>query len=478
MAENYFGITDTGKVRVNNEDTFIAETLSKRNLIVASVIDGVGGYSGGEVASGLAKQAILDHLKIESEDYISWVKDAFISANNIVFKERHQSNQNSEMACVATLAIVDIENNKFYYAHVGDTRLYLYRDNTLVKISHDHSFVGFLEDSGRLTESEAMNHAKRNEINKALGFGNSVNEGDYIETGESPFLPNDVLLLCSDGLSDLVDREAMMSILRTNDSLSKKGELLVKAANEGGGKDNITVVLVKNDKTVAKHTATKPAAVAEKPVPSENKESITSIYKAPETGKPIIEKKRSSAVPVLTFLLVLLLGACTWLFIQYYQNKNKAANMPQAVVDTAIRKSDQEVLLLQNIMNNKNNEVFIVNSAADQPIVISDSILLQQDTLRIKGNGATLQSNANYKGPLFKISPQAKYVLLDSMTIENFDVALMVSNNALHFSNVLFKNCRVPVQYNFQFANNTPVNGPLLDTAKLKVDSLPKPILR
>ena len=478
MAENYFGITDTGKVRVNNEDTFIAETLLKRKLIVASVIDGVGGYSGGEIASGLARQAILDHLKIESTDYQAWVKDAFISANNIVFKERNHSNQNSEMACVATLAIVDIENNKFYYAHVGDTRLYLYRDNTLVKISHDHSFVGFLEDSGRLTETEAMNHAKRNEINKALGFGNSVTEGDYIETGESPFLPNDVLLLCSDGLSDLVDREAIVSILKSNDSLSKIGELLINAANTGGGKDNITVVLVKNDKSVAKLTATRPVVVAEKPSAAEKKEPITTIYKSPETGKPSIEKKRSNAVPVLTFLLIILLGACTWLFIQYYQNKNKTGNMPQTVVDTSMKKSDREVQFLQNITDYKNKEVFIVYGATDQPIIISDSILLQQDTLHIKGNGATLQSNANYRGPLFKISPQAKYVLLDSMTIENFDVALMVSNNALHFSNVFFKNCRVPVQYNFQFANNTPVNGSLLDTTKHVVDSLPNLILR
>ena len=478
MAENYFGITDTGKVRVNNEDTFIAETLTKQKLIVASVIDGVGGYSGGEIASGLARQAILDHLKIESTDSVALVKDAFISANNIVFKERHLSNQNSEMACVATLAIVDIDNNKFYYAHVGDTRLYLYRDNTLVKISHDHSFVGFLEDSGRLTETEAMNHAKRNEINKALGFGNSVTEGDYIETGESPFLPNDVLLLCSDGLSDLVDREAMISILRLNEGLSKKGELLIAAANEGGGKDNITVVLVKNDKSVAKHTATKPAAVAEKPPATEKKEPITTIYKSPETGKLVVEKKKSSAVPVLTFLLVLLLGACTWLFVQYYQNKSRTNNLPHAVVDTTMKKSDREIQLLQNITGNKNNEVFIQNAATDQPIIISDSILLLQDTVHIIGNGATLQSNANYRGPLFKISPQARYVLLDSMTLENFDVALMVSNNALHFSNVLFKNCRVPVQYNFQFANNTPVNGPLLDTTKHIVDSLPKLILR
>ena len=104
------------------------------------------------------------------------------------------------MACVLTLAVVDIEKNKFYYAHVGDTRLYLFRDNTLVKVSKDHSFVGFLEESGRLTEEAAMQHPKRNEINKALGLGVKFSASDdYIETGESPFLPGDLLLLCSDG---------------------------------------------------------------------------------------------------------------------------------------------------------------------------------------------------------------------------------------------------------------------------------------
>ena len=478
MAENYFGITDTGKVRINNEDTFIAEPLTKRKLIVASVIDGVGGYSGGEVASGLARQAILEHLKNDATDYLKLVKDAFISANNVVFKERHLSNKNSEMACVATLALVDIENNKFYYAHVGDTRLYLYRDNTLVKISHDHSFVGFLEDSGRLNEAEAMNHAKRNEINKALGFGNSIIEGDYIELGESPFLPNDVLLLCSDGLSDMIDREAMISILKSKEPLNKKGALLIDAANEAGGKDNITAVLVKNDKTVAKHTATKPAAVAEKATRAESKEAITTIYKSPETALPVVEKKRSNAVPVLTFLLVLLLGAFIWLFVQYYQNKNKSGSMPHAVVDTGMKKSDREIQLLESIKSGKNNEAFIVNAATEPPIIISDSISLNQDTLYIKGNGVTLQSNPNFKGVLFNISPQAKYILLDSMTIENFDVGLLVSNNSLHFNKVVFKNCRVPVQYNFMYADNSQVNGPLIDTNQHKLDSLPKLILR
>ncbi len=91
------------------------------------------------------------------------------------------------MACVLTCVVAHIKNNKFYYAHVGDTRLYLLRDHSLVKISKDHSVVGFLEESGRLSEEDAMRHPRRNEINKALGFEEDI-DADLIETGESPFL--------------------------------------------------------------------------------------------------------------------------------------------------------------------------------------------------------------------------------------------------------------------------------------------------
>lgn len=168
------------------------------------------------------------------------------------------------MACVLTVALADISNNKFYYCHVGDTRLYLFRDNSLVKITRDHSFVGFLEDSGRLSEEAAMRHPKRNEINKALGFDASIRAEDYIETGESPFLPGDTILLCSDGLSDMVGNSAMTAVLNTGKSLSVKAKALVDAANEAGGKDNITVVLVQNNKSPLKQTATKPAATVKK----------------------------------------------------------------------------------------------------------------------------------------------------------------------------------------------------------------------
>src|SRR5687767_15515119 len=167
MAETFFGITDTGKLRKNNEDTFIAEPVSNGQLIAACVIDGVGGYAGGELAARLAREAIIGHLNVIPDDIVNIIKGALVFANEKIYKEKQVSEQNEQMACVVTLALADVSNNKFYYAHVGDTRLYLLRDKTLVKVTSDHSVVGFLEESGRLSEEAAMNHPKRNEINKA-----------------------------------------------------------------------------------------------------------------------------------------------------------------------------------------------------------------------------------------------------------------------------------------------------------------------
>src|SRR3954470_10632957 len=137
MADNYFGITDTGKVRSNNEDTFIAQTFANDHFIVACVIDGVGGYAGGEVAARLAHDAILEHLKNKTDDIIGLMRSAIGAANEAIYNEKMVSKANEQMACVLTLAIADIANNKFYYSHVGDTRLYLYRDQSLVKITRD-----------------------------------------------------------------------------------------------------------------------------------------------------------------------------------------------------------------------------------------------------------------------------------------------------------------------------------------------------
>ncbi|WP_018613312.1 PP2C family protein-serine/threonine phosphatase [Segetibacter koreensis] len=462
MAKNYFGITDTGKLRSNNEDTFIAEPVLNNQFIAACVIDGVGGYEGGEVAARLAHDAILSYIdRNRSSDITLVMKEALVAANEAIYKEKQISKENEQMACVLTLALADLANNKFYYAHVGDTRLYLFRDNSLVKVTRDHSFVGFLEDSGRLSEEAAMQHPKRNEINKALGFDSQMRTPDYIETGESPFLPGDMILLCSDGLTDMIDNRTITSVLDTNKDLSLKGKSLIDAANDAGGKDNITVVLVQNNKTPLQHTATKPA-VTVKDNDSKNKEQLVEI-KSTSAQQTIVsnKKKKSSSVPLFIFLSLLILGALIWLLYQNYNNKNEK-NVANNVI--LKRRNEQEQVLADSINGTKTNEVFVLNQAGNPPIVITDSIYVNKDSLHIIGNGVTIKSDTTYKGPAFTLSPACKYVLLDSLTLENFDIGVLVKNRGLHLKKVQFKNCRVPVQQEFMFNDTSVVNGRFADT--------------
>jgi serine/threonine protein phosphatase PrpC len=239
MTNNFFGITDTGRQRDNNEDAFIAQKTGDGDFIIACVIDGVGGYVGGEVAAEMARECIIKDLSFIAGNIPPLLVNTFINANRQIYDRKLQQKELANMACVLTLAVIDLENNQFYYAHVGDTRLYLLRDNSLIKISKDHSFVGFLEDSGRLSEEAAMDHPKRNEINKALGFDpNIAKDADFVETGHSPFLPGDTLLICSDGLTDMVDKNLIKGILTGSGSLEDKGAKLINAANSKGGKDN------------------------------------------------------------------------------------------------------------------------------------------------------------------------------------------------------------------------------------------------
>lgn len=467
MAENYFGITDTGKLRSNNEDSFIAQSIQNDKLIVACVIDGVGGYEGGEIAAGLAHDVILSHLqRNKSSGIIAAIKEALAAANDAIYKEKQVSKENEQMACVLTLAIADLGNNKFYYAHVGDTRLYLLRDHSLVKVTRDHSFVGFLEDNGRLSEEAAMRHPKRNEINKALGFDLQIRTPDYIETGESPFLPGDMILLCSDGLTDMIDNRTITSILHGDKDLSSKGEALINAANDAGGRDNITVVLVQNNKTPLQHTATKPAMTV-KDNDDTNKERLVEVKN--NSDEPIVirnnnknNKKKSSAVPLFIFLSLLILAALIWLLYQNYNNKNEERGVNTAVV--AKKRNAKEQLLIDSINSTKTNEVFVLNQAGSPPVVVTGSISVNKDSLHIIGNGVTLKSDSTYRGPAFTLSPACKYILLDSMIVENFDIGVLVKNRGLHLKNVQFKNCRVPVQQEFMFNDTSVVNGRFADT--------------
>lgn len=474
MADNYFGITDTGKMRSNNEDTFIAQPVLNNQFIAACVIDGVGGYEGGEVAARLAHDSILDHLKSLAADVTSQIKESLSAANAAIYNEKRLGKGNEQMACVLTLALADVTNNKFYYAHVGDTRLYLLRDNSLVKVTRDHSFVGFLEDSGRLSEEAAMRHPKRNEINKALGFDSEIRTHDYIETGESPFLPGDTILLCSDGLTDMVSNQAMTAILCSGKSLSSKSKALIQAANEAGGKDNITVVLVHNNKTPVKLTATKPAMPEKKNDEPQNEQVVTGLKNSfSEQSVITVKKKKNTSVPILSILGIFIAAALGWLkYENYINNKSREAEVKNTVVKKT--RNGQEQLLADSIAGTKTGEVFILHQAATPSIVLTDSIAVNKDSLHIIGNGVTVVSDTTFKGPALTVSATSRYLLLDSITFENFDIGVLVRNQNLHLKNVRFKNCRVPVQYNFLFPDRPVVNGRFADTIFYNSDSIPK----
>jgi serine/threonine protein phosphatase PrpC len=469
MAKNYFGITDTGKMRNNNEDTFIAQTVLDDKFIAACVIDGVGGYEGGEIAARYAHDEILDTIQKSSGDVLDTMVKAFSAANEKIYKERKANKDHDQMACVLTLAMVDLSKNKFYYTHVGDTRLYLFRDS-LVKVSHDHSFVGFLEDSGRLSEDAAMRHPKRNEINKALGFEAPFAANDYVETGESPFLPGDILLLCSDGLTDMINNSTITSILQSKQTLEQKGKELIAAANNAGGKDNITVVLVFNDKPQLKQEATKPV-IAEKKEANTN--TISSSNNDNTATKTLsTEKKKSNAVPILIFLCILFLASTLWMVYKTFGTKNvNAITVQEPKLIAAKQRNKQEQNLIDSLKSTSKLLV-LSDSKTGRQIVISDSIFIQSDSLHIVGNGITFIADSAFAGPAFTLSPECKYVLLDSINFENFDIGILLQNGALHLKNVQFKNCRVPIQYQFLFPNNTVLNGRIADSLFYNTGSL------
>jgi serine/threonine protein phosphatase PrpC len=473
MGENYVGITDKGKARDNNEDIFIAKKLFKKHCILACVIDGVGGYDGGEIAAQLTRDAIIEQLDRVPEDLPAAMVSALASANQKIFKEKETNSQYDKMACVVTLAIADLEKNRFSYAHVGDTRLYLFRDRSLVKITNDHSTVGFLEESGRLTESAAMQHPKRNEVNKALGYEANLSLAkDFVDTGESPFLPGDMILLCSDGLTDMIPSAVIIDILQKKSNLKVKASELVEAANQAGGKDNITVVLVHNNKLPSKHEATKPPAVLKNTVDLQAEIEPVQLREIEPVLQEATEEKRTKGrglIMLLLFLCAISFAGFAW----FYMKSREKEKEPKLLMPppTPVRNVNEQNLA-DSIKNAANNKT--VSLLPGQSLHLSDSLVIHQDSLHFRGNGAILKADSLYKGPAFVLSARTKYFLLDSVTLQDFKVGVLVQQKGLHLRNVRFTNCVVPVQLAQQFAPNAPISGAFVDNIFKPQDSLRK----
>ena len=479
MADHLFGITDTGKVRKNNEDVFITEEILNGQFLLAGVIDGVGAYEGGEVAAALTKEVLLTELAEIGRDITTQLIIAFNLANEEILGKKLLDKQLSDMACVATVAVVDKQKNMLYYIHVGDTRLYLFRDKSLVKISHDQSFVGFLEESGRLTEDAAMQHPKRNEINQALGLESREEMTEtYFETGSSPFLPGDLILICSDGLTDLVNSDTIVAVLNAPGTLQAKAAELVAKANQAGGKDNITVVLALNDKSPVKHEISRPPElktappVSTPPVTAEFKSSASTsspqVITPPANGKVEINK---ILLIFLTVFCVLLAITSVWLSLSYF-TKATSSQPEVAVKIPVINLAEKQ--LRDTLAKLKGDTLLLSDEVFKSPITLTQALNIDRDTLVIqtKGNIVLLRDSA-YGGPALLLSPVCKHVVIDSLVIQNFETGLVYTQNAAELKNVRFVKCKHPVQVYLDFQDGFYVNG-RLNKRNVQADSLAK----
>ncbi|KAB3535229.1 Stp1/IreP family PP2C-type Ser/Thr phosphatase [Alkaliphilus pronyensis] len=243
---NYGVITDIGKVRDINEDNYC---IIDEKIKLFMVADGMGGHNGGEVASQIAidtiKEHILKYLEDENEDEsIKGIMfEAFNRANKEIYKRGMEDTECDGMGTTATLALY--ANNKMYLGHIGDSRGYLIRGGAIGQITQDHSLVAELLRKGSISEREAMKHPQKNIITKALG----TNEEAKADIFKLDFNNGDVLVLCTDGLSNFVDKYEIEKTVLENDDCQKSCLQLVELANQRGGYDNITIIIIKNNKS-------------------------------------------------------------------------------------------------------------------------------------------------------------------------------------------------------------------------------------
>lgn len=237
-----FAKSDVGKARNMNQDYYYIST-EEDEIKIFVLADGMGGYNGGEIASKLATTSVKNYIsnnfnKIEhnKEEILKLVKNAVEYANMVVYEKSKEEKELQGMG--TTLDVCLIYNNKVYIGHVGDSRVYRIRKEFFRKLTVDHSYVQQLVKDGTITKEEAYNHPKKNMLTKALGCTAYV-EPDVMVKG---FLKDDILLMSSDGLTNMLKDEEIYNIIKENPESAT--EKLVDRANELGGYDNITVVII------------------------------------------------------------------------------------------------------------------------------------------------------------------------------------------------------------------------------------------
>jgi serine/threonine protein phosphatase PrpC len=234
---NFIAVTDRGKVRENNEDSYYADEANKKYFILA---DGMGGHRAGEIASSTAVKIVNEKLSKEEikdqDQLISLLKESVYKANEEILEMSLGKDEYRGMG--TTLSLIYLYNDYLYYTNVGDSRIYEISDS-IKRITKDDSFVNYLLEIGEINEEEAKNHPKKNVLTKALGTSDKLT----VDVEEIAFNSANTYMLCSDGLTNMVSEEKILEIINNND-LETSAKKLLDLALENGGIDNITFILI------------------------------------------------------------------------------------------------------------------------------------------------------------------------------------------------------------------------------------------
>ena len=232
-----FYLTDPGKVRDHNEDSVVIVEANGCQLM--AIADGMGGHRAGEVASSIAINYLAKHFKetffdLSKVDAVKWIRAAYEEINGLIFQ--HEKNNPESKGMGTTLVMAILTENYLLFGNVGDSSGFVMKDDVLHKVTYDHTLVNLLVSAGELTKEEATNHPKKNVLMKALGASAKV-DVDIFDCN----MDVSEILLSSDGLTNLLDKDQINKVLLTKDSVEEKVKKLINKANNRGGTDNISV---------------------------------------------------------------------------------------------------------------------------------------------------------------------------------------------------------------------------------------------
>lgn len=237
-------ITDTGKVRTHNEDSvMIVQNLSGEYLMV--VADGMGGHKAGEVASSIVVNGLTEKFKKletigEKQDAVNWIRKNANELNEAIFKYTDEFEESKGMGTTLVLAIVT--NNYILFGNVGDSSGFVMKKGVLYKVTKDHTLVNLLVETGGLTPEEAENHPRKNVLMRALGANNPIDVDIFdVDMG------SDAILLCSDGLTNMLTNTQIEKVLNSDLSLEERIVKLIRKSNLRGGTDNVSIAYLEKE---------------------------------------------------------------------------------------------------------------------------------------------------------------------------------------------------------------------------------------